>query len=301
MILSGVIPPLTTPFENGRIAPARLREIIERYEPHGPQGYLALGSTGEAALLEEDEKLALLRAARAAIPAGKPLLAGVGLESTAATIRLAGLAAGCRADLLLVLTPHYYQPHLTDAAVKAHYRAVADASPVPILLYSVPKFTHYQLPVEVVGSLSEHDNIVGIKDSSGDLEWLARVVDRSSDGFQVVCGSASVFCEALERGAGAGILAAANLLPEVFVKIHRLAAGGKRNDAIALQRSASPASDLAVSTHGVAGIKAAMDVRGLYGGPPRPPLLPASDETRDEIRREIDRLVDGGVLPVIEL
>jgi len=285
--LDGVILPVTTPFEDDRVSPARLRDNIARYEQAGVAGYLLFGSTGEAALLDEPEKLELLRAARAAIPAGRRLIAGVGRESTAATIRLARTAADHGADLLLVLTPHYYGDRMDGEALESHYRRVADASPLPVLLYDVPKFTHVRIPAASVAALSRHERIVGIKDSAGDLERLVALVERSDDTFVVVCGSHAIAAQAFARGVPAAILAAADLFPDEYVEVHRLVRDGRDAAALELQQRLAPASGLAVATLGVPGIKAALDLRGFYGGPPRPPLLPLPAEDTARLRDAI--------------
>jgi 4-hydroxy-2-oxoglutarate aldolase len=294
--LEGVIPPITTPFDESSISAQRLRENVERYEGVGVDGYLLLGSSGEAALLDEEEKLQLLRSARSAVPDGKPLIAGVGMESTAATIRLARLAADCGADLVLVLTPHYFGRQMNASALEAHYRWVADASPLPLLLYDVPKFTHVQIPTDAVLMLSRHERIVGIKDSSGDLARLLELSAAVPREFAVICGNHDIFLAALSEGARGGILAAADPFPATYVRIHRLAREGDSDAAEALMRRVSAASRLAVSRLGVPGIKAAMDLCGLYGGPPRPPLQPITEEARNELRREIDTLREAGAL-----
>lgn len=296
MPLDGPILPLTTPFLDGKVALDRLRHNLALYAADGPGGYLVLGSTGEAALLDQREKLRVIRAAREAIPPSAPLVAGVGLESTAATIGMAGIAADAGADLLLVLTPHYYGERMDDPALTAHYLAVADASPRPILLYDVPRFTHVQLSVDAVAALSHHERIVGIKDSSADTDRLSRLLWRVRSGFQVLCGHHAVLPEALRLGIRAAVLAAADVLPEAFVRMHRLAGAGSWSEARELHEAVLPASELCVCRLGVPGIKAAMDCRGLFGGAPRAPLLPVSEEARVLVRRELEKLVDHGIL-----
>lgn len=302
MRLSGVHLPLTTPFDDaGRVAPDRLRANIERYEAAGVSGYLVLGTTGEAILLEHAEKLTLLKAARAAIPAGRPLLAGVGQESTAATIRLAREAADCGVDLLLVLTPHYYKSQMGDAAQIAFFTAVADAAPLPVLLYDMPPCTGIVLSTEAVARLCQHPNIVGIKDSSGNLPHLKEVLSRVPSQFQVLCGNASAFQPGLAAGATGGILAAADVYPEPMLAIARAMAVGRTDEAAALHDHMLPASKLAVSDHGIAGVKTAMGLRGLHGGAVRGPLLPANAQAQRDLAESIQRLVAEGLLPRREL
>lgn len=298
MRLSGVLLPLTTPFgEDGRIAPDRLRANIERYDAAGVSGYLVLGTTGEAILLEIPEKLALLKAARAAIPAGKPLLAGVGQESTQGTIQLARQAADCGVDLLLVLTPHYYKSQMGDAAQIAFFTAVADAAPLPVFLYDMPPCTGIVLSTNAVAQLCAHPNIHGIKDSSGNLPHLIEVLGRVPGDFQVLCGNATAFQPGLEAGAKGGILAAADVFPEPMLAIAGAMAAGRLDEARSLHTRMLPACKLAVSDHGIGGVKAAMDVRGLYGGPVRGPLLPAIAQARRDLDAATQRLVQEGLLP----
>ncbi len=299
--LTGVFPALTTPFDGERIAPERLVANVARYERCGIAGYLVLGSTGEAPLLEEDEKLSLLRAARAAIPQGKLLIAGIGLETTTSTIRLAERAARVGADLGLVLTPFYFRERMSHAALCRHYTAIADASPIPILLYSVPKFTGLALRTSLVERLAFHPNIVGIKDSAGDLASLLEMIARVPPEFDVLCGSVSIFVDALAGGARGGILAAANVFPEPLVAIAAAHRAGCDEQSRASGRRVLDACRGVVDTAGVAGIKAAMDLRGLHGGAPRPPLLPATGEERAKIRAAIEALVAEGALARFEI
>jgi len=296
MALRGVIPALTTPFQGATFSAKRLLANIDRYRSAGVHGYLLLGSTGEAPLLDLHERIDLLRAARQAIPPDRPMLAGAGAESTAGAVANCRVAADCGAGAALVLTPHYYGPQMSEEALIGHFARVADASPIPVLLYDVPKFTHLSLPVEVVAELSEHGNIAGIKDSGGDLGRLKRLVESTAETFDVVCGSHRIFVEGLVAGARAAILAAASVLPEVYVQLYDMAREGRQEDARQLLQEVTTASDLAVTDYGVPGIKAAMDLRGLAGGSPRLPLLPAGQAARDKLGRELNRLERSGLL-----
>jgi 4-hydroxy-2-oxoglutarate aldolase len=298
---SGVIVPLTTPFAGDAVDTAALAANIARYERHGLAGYLLLGSTGEAALLDEDEKLAVLRAARAAIPRGKLMLAGVGVESTRATVRLARAAAEAGADALLVLTPFFFRARMSADALRRHFETVADAAPVPVLLYNVPVHTSLVIPPAVVGELGRHPNVAGLKDSSGDLPWLLDVLDRVPAGFRVLCGSAAAFASELSAGAVGGILAVGNALPEPLVELHRRHLAGDAAGALALQKAVIGPIRAIVNAFGIAGIKAAMDLRGLRGGPPRSPLLPVSEAERSGIRSELERLVATGLIPTLPI
>jgi 4-hydroxy-2-oxoglutarate aldolase len=296
MNLHGVLLPLTTPFEGGAVAPDRLAAAISRYETHGVAGYLVLGSTGEAALLDEDEKVALLSAAREAIPRARTMLAGVGVESTAGTVRLARRAADAGADALLVLTPFFFRTRMTPEALVRHFSAVADASPVPILLYNVPVYTSLVIPPAVVETMASHANVIGLKDSAGDLPWLLDVLARVPKTFEVVSGSAPAFLPSLAVGAVGGILAIGDAFPELAVGVHRLHVEGRNAEALAVQKELGAATRAVIGAHGIAGVKAAMDARGLPGGEPRPPLLPLGASTRGAIAAEVDRLLSPGLL-----
>jgi dihydrodipicolinate synthase/N-acetylneuraminate lyase len=294
--LRGVFLPLTTPFVDDRPAADRLADNIARYQSHGPAGYLLLGSTGEAAYLSEDEKSAVLRAARSAIPPATTMLAGVGLESTRATVRMAAVAAECGADAVLVLTPHYFRSRMVGEALRRHFAAVADASPVPVLLYNVPAFTGVVIPPAVVGELATHPNIAGLKDSSGDLGWLVDVLGRVAPPFEALCGSAFAFQPALAAGAVGGILAAADVFPEPFRELFERQVRGEEAAALILQKEIMSAARLVVERFGVAGVKAAMDERGLAGGLPRAPLLALPPEDRAAVKDAVETLLAAGLL-----
>lgn len=300
MNLTGIFAPLTTPFTDGEVALDRLAANIARYQRHGLAGYLLLGSTGEAALLTDEERLAVLRAARAAIPRERTLIAGVGMESTADTVRMAVAAATAGADAVLVVTPSYFRTQMSETALLAHYTAVADASPLPVLLYNVPQFTGVVIPAATVERLAGHPNIAGLKDSAGDIGWLVDVLARVPATFQVLGGAAGVVQSALAAGAVGGIIAIADVLPEACVALFREHTAGRAAAALALQRQLLPAIRL-IARLGVAGVKAAMDARGLAGGAPRPPLLPISESHRAAVCACLAALVEQGELSSLAL
>jgi dihydrodipicolinate synthase/N-acetylneuraminate lyase len=188
---------------------------------------------------------------------------------------------------------------MSEEALRRHFEAVAEASPIPILLYNVPKFTGLALPAAVAEALSKHPNVAGLKDSSGDLEKMREVLDRVPASFRVLCGSVSVFEPALAAGAVGGVLAAADVVPEPLVALLRAHVAGDAGRARELQAAVTETGRRIVDAVGVPGIKAAMDLRGMSGGPPRPPLLPASRDERESIRRELARLVDEGIVPAM--
>jgi 4-hydroxy-2-oxoglutarate aldolase len=256
------------------------------------------GSTGEGPLLDEDEKARLTAGVRGVVDGGRLLLAGTGAESTRATIRATRAVADEGADAVLVQPPAYYRPALTPEALRDHYAAVADASPVPVLLYQVPpRFSGMELPPGLVGELARHPNIHGIKDSSGDLKTLGALVDACrGQTCAVLAGSGAVFYAALETGAAGGILAVALLAPAECAALHRAFAEERMGDAGRLQEKLIPLHKAVVGELGIAGMKAALEMLGLHGGPVRPPLKPLRPKERERVRQV---LADGGLLPAV--
>src|SRR5579884_1222441 len=173
LALKGIMPPLVTPFDDGgNVRYDAFERNFDKYLQAGIQGCLVLGSNGESVYLEHSEKLRLIEAARRHVPSSMTLLAGTGVESTQATIRLTKEAAERGVDAVLVKNPFYYKNQMTFDVYDAHYTAVADASPVPVVIYNVPAFTGISLESRVVIELSKHPNIVGMKESSGDVRLI---------------------------------------------------------------------------------------------------------------------------------
>jgi 4-hydroxy-2-oxoglutarate aldolase len=294
----GILPPIPTPFDtSGQVAYGALRENLQRWNAYDLAGYVVLGSNGEAAYLEADEKVRLLEAARTAIPAEKLLIAGTGCESTQATIALTQQAADVGADAALVVTPNFYDGKMTPDALISHFIAVADVSPIPVLLYNVPKFTHVDMAATTVARAVPHPNIVGIKDSSGNITKLAdtvRLAQAADAGsFDVLAGSAGFLFAGLAVGAVGGVVALANVAPQRCIDVWKLFLAGRWDEAAALQRQMVPVNTAITATYGVAGLKAALDMLGFYGGPVRAPLLDLGKEGCHALQQT---LIDGGVL-----
>jgi 4-hydroxy-2-oxoglutarate aldolase len=289
MELRGVFPPLVTPFrEDGALDLPAFEANLASYAQEDLAGYLVLGSNGEAGSLGEDEKLELVRSARAR-SAGRTLLVGSGLESTSATVALTRRVADAGADAVLVLTPHYYKAQMTVDALRAHFEAVADASPVPVLLYSVPQFTGLPFPVPLAAALSAHPRIRGMKESSGDVGLLGRIKGAVPESFQVLCGAAVVFYPALCLGAAGGVLAAACCCPRPVAALYRAFERGDHAAARRLQEGLTPLAAAVTTPYGVAGLKAAMDLSGRRGGALRAPLRPVPPSLAGEIRALLER------------
>jgi dihydrodipicolinate synthase/N-acetylneuraminate lyase len=287
--VAGVIPPLVTPFlSDGRLDLASFERNLEAFAEHDLAGYLVLGSNGEAGSLEDEEKLALVGVARA--HAGtRVLLVGTGMESTRATIALTRKAAERGADAVLVLTPCYYKSQMSAEVLRRHFEAVADASPVPVLLYSVPAFTGIPWPPGLAAALAPHPRIAGMKESSGDIGLMGRIVSSVPPTFRVLCGSGPVFFPALCVGAIGGVLAVANCAPRATAALYRAFAAGDAARARRLQEALTPLAVAVTATHGIAGLKAAMDLAGFQGGHLRSPLLPIPPSVRDELQPLLDR------------
>jgi 4-hydroxy-2-oxoglutarate aldolase len=282
-VLSGIFPPLTTPFRgDGALDTAGFERNLEAYAAQDLAGALVLGSNGEAASLDEDEKLTLVRLARART-ASRTLLVGTGLESTRATITLTRKVADLGADAALVLTPSYYKSQMTQAALRAHFEAVADASPIPVLLYSVPAFTGIVFPLGLAAELAQHPQVRGMKESSGDVGLLGRIVASVPGSFQVLCGNAPVIYPALCVGAVGGVLAAACCAPRPVGALYRAFVAGDHARARRLQEAIAPLAAAVTAVHGVAGLKAAMDLAGFQGGAARKPLMPVTAEVRGSL------------------
>jgi 4-hydroxy-2-oxoglutarate aldolase len=246
-------------------------------------GVLALGSNGEAPMLDDDECVEVVEAARSEMPADRTLLAGTGRESTVQTIAASKRAAKAGADAVLVRTPMFFKGSMTPDALLGYYRDVADASPVPVVLYNMPAVTGVTLTPAIVEKLAAHPNIIGIKETSVELERLGQFVAAAPAGFTVLCGAAPVIYPALMSGAGGGILAAACVVPQLCTQIFALARAGKHAEALALQQKITPFARLVTSVHSIAGLKAAMELAGHHGGAPRLPMQPLNAAARVEI------------------
>ena len=287
MDLHGVFAPATTPFDpvTGDADVVALRANLRRWLQAPLAGVVLFGSTGEGPLLDEEEKTRLTAAARDVVDGGRLLLAGTGAESTRATIRATAAVAAAGADGVLVQPPSYYRPAMTPEALRDHYLAVADASPIPVILYQVPpRFSTIALPAGRVGELAKHPNIVGIKDSHGDLKALAGLIDAFGKNGQVLVGSGAVLFGGLEVGAVGGILGIALLAPRECAELCRAYGEGRLADAGRIQERLSPLHRAIVAEMGNPGIKAALDELGMHGGPTRPPLKPLRAKDRPKVR-----------------
>jgi 4-hydroxy-2-oxoglutarate aldolase len=295
--LAGLYTPIVTPFTtSGELDEAALRFNVERYVRSPLTGIVVLGSNGEAPQLDLDEADRAIATAREAVPRGRPLLAGAAHESTRATIAATRRAADLGVDGVLVRTPSFYKGQMTTEAFVRHYRAVADASPVPVLLYNVTVYTGVNMSPDAVATLSEHPNIVGIKETNADMVQLAEHVTRTPAGFAVLTGSASAFFSSMALGASGAVLAIAGIVPDMCVGLVDAVRAGRYDEARALQQQLAPLARMISTTWGVPGLKLALDLAGFRGGTPRSPLLAAAPGIADQLRAELTRL---GVLEAV--
>ncbi|HUR35980.1 MAG TPA: dihydrodipicolinate synthase family protein [Vicinamibacterales bacterium] len=285
MDLTGVFAPLPTPFdESGALDRARFAAALPRWMRSPLTGFVVLGTNGEAGLLDDAEAASIIDTARSFVPRDRPLIAGTARESTGAAIIAARGAAAAGADAVLVRTPCFFKAQMTGAAFERHYTAIADASPVPVLLYNFTAATGVNLLPETVARLAQHPNIIGIKESGSDMVQIADLVAVSGPHFSVLAGSASTFHAALCAGVSGGILALGALLPDACVRLFELVREARYDDARELQRRLLPLARLISTGHGVPGLKAALRLSGVDVGWPRLPLSPAPDAVVSALR-----------------
>ena len=285
MKLQGIFPPIATPFDyNGDIYPAKVRHNVEKWNPTALSGYVVMGSTGESVMLTADEKYTMWELVAQHAAPEKLLIAGTGMEGVRETVALTNRAAEMGYKAAMVRTPHYYKNLINRADAQAlYFRAVADQSRIPLIIYNWPQTTGVDIPVEAVVALSEHPNVIAIKESSGNLEKVMQMIREVKHGFQVLVGSAPTLWPSLLMGACGAILAYANAAPYSVIAIWE--AYRTREEAAGLdwQNRIGRPSALVTTKYGIPGLKYAMDLNGYYGGPPRLPLVVPTPEAKKEI------------------
>lgn len=281
--LRGVLLPITTPFAADVVDHAALRSNIDRWASTGITGYVVLGSTGERVHLDEREYLEVIENTRAVVSGSKAFIVGAGQQSTVGTIKEVARAAAAGADAVLVITPHFYRSAISQEALVTYYRSVADAAPVPVLLYSMPPLTGIKIEPETIARLSEHPNIIGVKDSSNDIAGFTETVRLCPSEFAVMTGNGTVLLDALQAGATGAILAVGCVVPESCVQIFRAFEAGDLERAALLQSKLTPLAAAVTTRFGIGGLKAALDLAGYRGGSVRAPLQPPNETARTEI------------------
>ena len=283
--LNGLLLPITTPFTTDEAVDlAGLTANIKKWTEAGVNGFVLLGSTGERVNLDESEYVQVIEALRAAVPQTLTFIVGAGQQSTRGTAKEIERAATAGAEAVLVITPSFYKSAITQDALVKHYRALADASPVPVILYSMPDLTGIRIEPETAASLNEHPNIIGMKDSSNDIEKFGETVNLVGQDFAMMIGNGTVFSEALQSGARGGILAVGCAVPDLCLEIYRAVQSDDVARAAALQEKLTPLARAVTKTYGVGGLKTAMEMAGYVGGTVRAPLRLPNEDARAEIK-----------------
>jgi 4-hydroxy-2-oxoglutarate aldolase len=292
MKLQGIFPPITTPFDHaGNLYAVKVQHNVDKWNKTSLTGYVVCGSTGETPLLAAEEKYTLWELVGQWAAPEKILIAGTGVDGVHETVCLTNRAAEMGYKAALVLTPHYFKNQMSRPETQMlYFRAVADRAKIPVLLYNYPQLTGIDLSWETVVALSEHPNIVGMKDSSGNIERLMHVVRDAKAGFQVLVGSAQILLPALLMGATGGILAYANAAPYSAIAIWEAFRTREEEAARDWQRRVGRAAPVVTSKYGIAGLKYAMDLNGYYGGPPRLPLSTPTPQAKQEIEEAFQDL-----------
>jgi len=287
--LKGILLPTTTPFDrDGQISTIDITSNIKEWSARGVIGFVVLGSTGERVHLDEREYLEVIEVSRAA--SDSVLIAGAGQQSTVNTIKEINSAARAGAQAVLVITPYFYRPAITQETLVNYYTAVADSAPVPVLLYSMPPLTGIKIEPETVARLSEHPNIIGVKDSSNDVAGFRRTVELCPSDFAVMTGNGTMLLDALRAGATGGILAVGCVVPKICVEIFRAFTAGELERSERLQTELTPLASAVTTKYGIGGLKAVLDLAGYRGGAVRAPLRAPDESARAEIKTLFDRI-----------
>ena len=284
--LRGCFPPIPTPFDaEGRVDLDRLSSNLESWQKTPLAGFAVLGSNGEAVFLKEEEKIEIWKRAGETISKDRLFIAGTGCEATAETLGLTEKAARMGANAAMVVTPHYYKASMDHRALLHHYTTLADRSPIPIILYNVPAFTGIDLGLETIRELARHPNVIGLKESSGNLVKIAQLAAFPDDTFQVLAGSGSFLFPALAVGAVGGVMALASVAAHALADLVESYGNGQMKKAREIQNRLIPPNLAVTARFGIPGLKAAMDLIGMYGGPVRAPLLPLNETEKNELER----------------
>ena len=282
-MIKGIMPPIATPFINNEVAYNKLKENLSRWNKSQLSGYVVFGSNGESAFLTKDEKLKLIETVKLNIQSDKHLIAGTGSDSIKETISLTNEAAENGADTALILTPSFYKSQMKHEAFIKYFTEVADNIKIPLLIYNVPKFTGVSIDAETVAALAEHPYIIGIKNSEENIARLSEIINLTPKDFITIVGTASVLYPGLCMGAKGGILALANIAPGKCIQIYNYVQDGKHLEAKNIQMKMLDANKAVTAKYGVAGLKAALDLTGYFGGEPRSPLSRLTEIQKEDL------------------
>lgn len=290
MKLQGIYPPIATPFDHkGDLYKAKVQHNVDKWNRTGLSGYVVCGSTGESVSLTPEEKIQLWEWVAEYADSGKLLIAGTGVESVRETVALTNRAAEIGYKAAMVRTPHYYKNLVNNTAAQVlYYRSVADQTKIPLMIYNWPQATGVDITPEAVAQISEHPNVIAIKESSGNLEKVMQMIREVKPGFQVMVGSAPTLWPSFAVGAVGAVLAFANAAPYACVTIWEAHRTRDTDAARDWQNRIARASQLVTTKYGIPGLKYAMDLNGYYGGVPRLPLIPIGPEAKKEIEAAFD-------------
>jgi 4-hydroxy-2-oxoglutarate aldolase len=290
---TGIFAPLTTPFKEESVSIDEFKNNIQKYNETDLSGYVILGTSGESAFLTDRESELLIREAKECASPGKKIIAGTGKESTTLTVQFTNDLADSGADAALVRTPSYFRAKMDYSSLKKHFITVADRSKIPIILYNNPRVMGVSMEPRLIIELSQHPNIAGIKDSSGNMSQLGEIIPRIDTDFDCLLGAAGMLLSGLQTGAQGGILALADIVPHLCTKLYNLFLEKKLDEARELQFDLIPLNKAIIQMFGIPSIKYSLDLLGYYGGPCRLPLLELNEDEKKQIK---DLLLDLGQL-----
>ena len=286
----GIFTPLTTPYDNDQISSEKLRENIEKYNDYDLSGYLVLGSTGESVFLSDMESEELVKAAKKAAAPDKTIIVGTAKESTQLTLEFTNRMADKGADAALIRTPSYMKSLMDKEALRTHFLTIADAAKIPILIYHIPRSTGLTISSKLIADLSEHPNIAGLKDSSGNMAFLGETIPQLHPSFDLLLGAASIFLPGLIMGASGGIITLSSIAPSQCLRLFSLYHEKKWEEAVKLQFELIPLNKAIIETYGIPATKYALDLLGYHGGPCRPPLRSLEQTGKQEIKAILQKL-----------
>jgi 4-hydroxy-2-oxoglutarate aldolase len=287
--LAGVFPPVITPFVNEKIALKQMADNLRKWNKFDLAGYVVLGSNGENVMLTDQESFQVVETVVKHTPKDRKIIIGAGRESTRNTVNFIRKVSRIGGDAVLVVTPHYYRDDMKEASILKYYQEVAEGSPLPVIVYNVPKFTGLEIPVEVVARLSEHSNIIGAKDSSGNITYQQTILSLQLKNFQLLSGSANTLMVSLMIGAVGAILALANIAPEQCLQIYQHILKAELEPARKLQLDIIRLNQLTTGVYGIGGLKYALDRAGFFGGAPRSPLRLPEEKGQQLIDAELKK------------
>lgn len=283
--MRGIYAPVATPFRDGKIAYDHLSENIDFLLSSKLEGIVVMGSNGEFVSLTEAEKLEMIRFCCKKVDGRKKVMVGIGSNCMDETLRLADESAAQLADAVLVVTPYYYKNAMTDSALETYYVEVAEHAKLPLAIYNMPANTGVNTSASLLARLSKHRNIVGVKDTSGNITQIAETIRDAEKDFSVFAGNWAFFLASLFLGAKGATLALANILPNECARLMELYEQKKYDEARAVSQKLMLLNAAITAKYGIAGLKTAMEMIGLFGGEPRRPLQVLSDAARVEIRQ----------------